>query len=124
MLTLFFQCYVLFSESQYIICYFNFSEGQAIGIRISKQFSSNFLKIKKEVDKLNAINNTNLDSKQFLSLESEIYNQLESRKISENQQKAVQSKCLIDHAEEERNNIDIEIKKYLLYLSKQSKENY
>ncbi|XP_071140726.1 uncharacterized protein [Mytilus edulis] len=99
-----------------------YAEGQAIGIRISKQFSSNFLKIKKEVDKLNAINNTNLDSKQFLSLESEIYDQLESRKISENQQKAVQSKCLIDHAEEESNNIDIEIKKYLLYLSKQSKE--
>ncbi|CAG2217118.1 unnamed protein product [Mytilus edulis] len=53
---------------------------------------------------------------------SRIIHRLESRKISENQQKAVQSKCLIDHAEEESNNIDIEIKKYLLYLSKQSKE--
>ena len=46
---------------------FFITEGQAIGIRISKQFSANFSKIKKEVDFLNTVSNGVEDVKNFLS---------------------------------------------------------
>lgn len=105
-----------------IIFIFFITEGQAIGIRISKKFSANFSKIKKEVDFLNTVSNGVEDVKNFLSPSSSVFDQLTTRKLSANQQQAVQAKCLNDHSREEYANIEQEIKQFMSHLSFQSEE--
>ncbi|CAG2254522.1 unnamed protein product [Mytilus edulis] len=99
-----------------------YADGQAIGIRVSKQFTINLNKIKKEVENYNVVVNEENHFQMFLTPASEIFSQLDSRKLSEKQQKAVQSKSLYEHAAEEYKMILKEITDYFNYISYQSSE--
>lgn len=79
-------------------------------------------KIKKEVSTFNSICGEDKDVKYFLTPTSEVYDQLECRKLTEKQQQAVQAKSLRDHARDESLLINSEIKQYLQQLSFQSAE--
>lgn len=79
-------------------------------------------KIKKEVENYNVVVNEENHFQMFLTPASEIFSQLDSRKLSEKQQKAVQSKSLYEHAAEEYKMILKEITDYFNYISYQSSE--
>lgn len=79
-----------------------YADGQGIGLRISRQFSTNGSKIAKELEILNALCERKIEYSAVISPASPIYEALESTKLTEKQQKCIQAKALCDRAKEEK----------------------
>ena len=96
------------------------ADGQGVGLRVSKSFTINSGKMKKELDIFNSYTAEKVDIKDVSSPTLPIFHELETTTLTNLQQKAVVTHFHLLHAKDEITHIQKEALAFLLYLSSQS----